>query len=61
MLTWFSGYSTVKKKVADFKRSRKSTADDARIGIPKSTITDAHVEGINRMLMNGDAIERVTV
>ena len=48
----------VKKWVADFKRGRESTDDDARTGRPKSATANAQVEGIHRMLMND---RRVTV
>ena len=51
-------HSTVKKRVADFKRGRKSTDGDARTERPKSATFDAQVEGIYRMVMND---RRVTV
>ena len=51
-------YSIVKKWVANFKRGRESTCDDAQTGRSKSATTDAQVEGIHRMVIIG---RRVTV
>ena len=38
--------------VADFKRGKESTDDDARTGRTKSTTADAQVEWVHRMMMN---------
>ena len=51
----FPCYSTVKKWVkwvADCRRNRESTDDDAWTRRPKSATTDAQVEGIHHMVMN---------